>query len=165
MHIPCFQGFTVSAGLFVPLKACQSPVPHPFLLPSSSPSFPPSLWTGCEPTRSWWTCCRTPGWSRGRGARGGTAGKGNSRARRVRREVVCENVCERWCWSCLSAPAWASIRFFCLLHIIVPCLLFSGCFNCSALLSWLFIWFIHHFSISGNCNYFSSNISLPKKCF
>lgn len=43
-------------------------------LPSSSPSSRPSWWRGCGPTRSWWTCCRMPSWSRGRGATGGTTG-------------------------------------------------------------------------------------------
>lgn len=46
----------------------------PTPLPSSSPSSRPSWWRGCGPTRSWWTCCRTPGWSQGRGATGGTEG-------------------------------------------------------------------------------------------
>lgn len=50
-------------------------------LPSFSPFSRPSLWRGCGPTRSWWTCCHMPGWSRGRGATGGTGGEGKGRVR------------------------------------------------------------------------------------
>lgn len=56
-----------------------------FPSPSSSPSSRPSWWRGCGPTRSWWTCCRTPGWSRGRGATGGTAGEQRGARRRKER--------------------------------------------------------------------------------